>query len=48
MDSIIFKSPIEHNGDKDVNSASRREPLKDNDGDCLVENVEGSVAQIYR
>ena len=47
MDRIIFKSSIEHSGDKDVNSASRREPLKDNGG-YLMENLEGSVTQIHR
>jgi hypothetical protein len=48
MDRIIFNSPIEYSGDKGVNSASRREPLKYNDGDYLVENLEGSVGQIHR
>jgi len=48
MDWIIFESPIEHSGDKDVNSAFRREPLEDNDGDYLVENLEDSVAQMHR
>jgi len=48
MDQIIFKSPIEHSGDKDVNSAFCREPFKDNDGNYLVEKLEDSVAQIHR
>ena len=47
-DRIIFKPSIEHSGDKDVNSAFRREPLKDHDGDYLVEKLEDSVAQIHR